>query len=327
MRRRRQHRVWEEPEAERNPRGGGFGTPYDDDYDSDYLGGDGGGDGDGGGGGGLLGGLLDPVWEPLLLLFRAAWFALTVGAVWGLLAEVHATWWDAERWWSRYRLREGDDAERVLWSCSNRLRMLASRFWWRKKTGHLPVRLLWFVLNRWRPLASILFAYLAVVYLRWHSQFILLLDEIGLSWLGDVLVRASSIVPFSGLTLFGGGGQLEMPELLEEDEDEEEEEAAAASAAAARAAATADGRPRQKSRNVQRTPRAALAKNAPTVPIARPKNWLVYDKVFGVIPHEVAERWKEEEEMRAVDEQLAGPTLPRRLPPVRRPPRPAAAKD
>ena len=324
MRRRRQNRVWE-PEIEKQPPppaaataaayGGSFGAHG---YDSDF-------DGDGGDGGGLLGGLLDPVWEPLLLLFRAAWFALTIGIVWGLLAEVYATWWDAERWWSRYRLRDGDDAEKFLWSCSNRLRMLASRFWWRKQTGHLPMRLLSFVLNRWRPLASVFFAYLAVVYLRWHSQFILLLDEVGLSWLGDMLVRASSVVPFSGLTLFGGGSELEMPELLEEDEDEDEGEASALATELALAQAEHQV---QNTRKAERTLLAAPAEDTPVAPILRPKNWLVYDKVFGAIPREVAERWRQEEEMREVDEQLAGPTRPRRLPPVRTPPpQPTAAKD
>lgn len=175
---------------------------------------------------------------------------------------------------------------------------------------------------------------------RIHSQAIILLDNLGLESASDFIIQVCSYIPLLGdrsglLTRRSvspcGEAYDDVPDLYDEDEETEKKfRTRGQDTFHTNREDTDQGgfRNEPTSNDVQQGEVKELQGVGVTrgrlpsfPPPPRPDSWLVFDKVYGVIPYETAEQWRKDEleRLRRKQQLAANSTRPKVRPPVRQP--------
>eukprot|EP00946_MAST-07B_sp_MAST-7B-sp1_P004488 g4488.t1 len=213
---------------------------------------------------------------------------------------------------------------------------LVRSFW-----GGLGERLADFVVSRARaprPYATLFLCLFMAKHFRIHSIILVQLDNAGLSFLSSFIIRACSYIPFLGGDSVGSIGEGhfthdvyddDVPDLFDEDDDgadgrEENDETELPSSTTHETTETMtvfeETSPPAPLEVLPPAPTSSPADVPDSDGAKRPAGWLVFDSTYGVIPHEVAARWKQNDlESERRRDQSRSQARGKDLPPVRSP--------
>ena len=169
---------------------------------------------------------------------------------------------DSYNYWYKVVLKQNSDADRFLYVWKTRLFNLLETI---MRDGFLP-RFLKFMMTKFLDHGlMIMVVSMAIVHGRLPSYFLLLLDEIGLGFIGDGVEKMVAWISGNN----DSTSLEDVPDLDDEDD-------------------IVARKTKQKKKKMYKIP----------IKKEKPDTWLTYDKHLGVIPLGVAKKWREEEKRR-----------------------------